>query len=969
MPKTSAFTPQITSPTRRDSSNSPINGYEKKRKRPEASSRTESRLQELIDEYKKTIQALDVSSEALVDNPGRLVTEDRGLTGTQLTENHRMLTGSALLPHINIFSNRALSPTLELPERMPIDVETQLDLAKDQIRTLRDTNERLEKSLRIARDREDKLRSHLHKLNETKSRTELRLQRSTDERDNLQNEVDSLATLSSRLASDLQEHQLKLVNFESERNTLNTKIEALQTERMDLNQQLQDAQEEVLQFYKLNDERQEHIDQIMQQAVSVESDLKAAFERIDTIATEYASQKDGTDSLNQAKTAYQRQLSAAQFKLTLAITAEASHKSQVDILKEREASLQKQIDGLKDENLALSREAVSTKFEMEKTDKTLQELVIELEASKRQTVILRKQADAARRRSVDLENQLQQYHSETHQAYEEMQELDYRLSEISEENTRLQTQLRASQHSLDTAIEENIRLGDVVEKQEIDLKSVEHAMAKLDNDIKDVVYKVERPEVQTPESSSEKELVAKKVDMFETEVDRLADANNLLQGVLNALSSGLRNGMHSEAYLKLKDQVSPPEPETTETELDDLKFLLADELVKLQETKTMLDNIVSKLLQTRSNEQRPPSKQDSAIDVDGPMTPSPDAQTDFSESGRPSRESIKRSMRSLRRGDSVTSTERSPSLSYRGGSAGLFKRRPSWSSSDSSFSARRLHHDNSPSPISVTTTWTTSVTTPEDTDTKPRVEVRIFADHPPNPERRPSNRLRKYSGSDGRPSSSRDGSFESSKLRYRSSPNLRRDDSSEVRGSLDYFDSTTVSRSGSVTASPSRTNSLNEHCSINDGSVVRGSIDSARSTAQSHHEVQLPRRVSQLGIKKAKLRKLNSSMDLHKNNTSPNGLLAYHPNVSVPVIRTSFIVANGSENGSSMEQHMAAGLPSPGFRSLRLSMERGGGGLRSPVRAEGFVGYDNGLVVPTQENVRHGKRGWVTNMVNRLKKR
>ncbi len=104
--------------------------------------------------------------------------------------------------------------------------------------SVRQANERLERTLREARQREERLREHLGRLHVSTHRTERRLKEAVDGKENLENEVRALATLNGRLADELQKHQAGVAALEAEKAALEGQIEGLQLERFRLHRRL-----------------------------------------------------------------------------------------------------------------------------------------------------------------------------------------------------------------------------------------------------------------------------------------------------------------------------------------------------------------------------------------------------------------------------------------------------------------------------------------------------------------------------------------------------------------------------------------------------------------------------------------------------------------------------------------------------------------------------------------------------------
>jgi hypothetical protein len=845
----------------------------------------ENRLFELIEEYKRNVQMLDVSRAFLLEQQ----TDGSSLAKEAITPNVPPPMAPSIMSEDTIVQSPSSStedmrrtPTSmsEDDEDLSSKLEAQLKLAKEQIEILRRTNDRLEGDFRTAKGREDRLRGHLHRVNETKSRSEKSLIETTNQKEMLQNEVKALSTLSSRLATELHEHQLKLTAFAVERDELNTKSDSLKAERHQLNMELDGARQEMNQFHKLDSDRQSQLGQIMQQAASVESHLKAALDRIDTISREYADSKVELESVRETQGSYEKQLSVIQFRLMLATSAREEHRAQVDILNEREIKLRIEINELKEQNNLLAEEAASCRNQLEILNKSLQSMEAQLERSKNQTLSYRKLSEETLQKRLHLEDSLLLSQKENHVANKRMHLLGDKLDALSEEKAKLRAQLRQSKSALDAAYEENSRLEDVVEKQESELLSAQDFISQMDKQMASIAEDSRQSQAKQEESQKALDVVRrqseKKAATYDNEIDRLVDANFSLQNVLNALSLGLKS--------------SSPGCQSTETpidmqhiperELGALKSLLAEELSKLQDTKSMLDSIISSLLsakaqvvETKSQASTPPTiptgiptteprvyvkadpghvKTDSGIDIQ--------SQASSSTSDVFRRGVISSSRSSIRDDLTATPPNQSPSTSMFRSHNTLKKprRMSSWSSSESGFSTFRASRDASPSPISVTTTWTASISDAENVDIKPSVSVQIYAEPPlsrsssqrliSSPSQSPAPETRKRISSQS--------AFETSRQRYRSSPNLRGDSVSD--------DSVTLNGSAPVPFPELRTDDATETESILsrrslDSNLVRPSID---ATSPVEQRGGMPRRLSQLGMGRARLRKLNSSIDL-----------------------------------------------------------------------------------------------------------
>jgi hypothetical protein len=954
-----------------------------KNKRLESQLRGENRLNQLIEEYKRNVRMLDVSRAFLLEPADKPSIQQQVIFHTQLTLQSIMLAPSSHRLSVEE-PRRALTPTPEEVEDMPrVDIELRLGIAKEQIQNLRESNERLEKSLRTAKEREDRLRSHLHKLNETKSRTEKRLQESSNEKDVLQNEVNSLSTLSSRLANELHDHHVKLSAYDTERRELVSKIHSLRDEKHDLHLKFGDAQEDLTQFYKLDEERQTQLGQMMQQAASVESHLQDALTRNNSISTEYQQHKDDVDSLQQAQTSYQKQLSVAQFKLTLANTAQEEHRSQIDILRERETHLYKEIDELKEENSSLGKDLTSSREQLEQMNKSIQDMAVQLEISKAETSNLLKEAEEAQQKRQALEQNLRQTREESQKASKQVKSLGSKLRVVSKENAKLHVQLDLSRTNLKATNEEKTRLEGIVESQDSKLMSAEQMITELDKEMKamatDSKHRLEQKDQSQRMFEVAKDRAERKVVAYEKEIGRLADANSSLQGVLDALSQGLHLPIPIEEDEHDSSHHNGDHPH--EHELGSLKVLLADELGKLQETKYMLDNVVLGLLEARihSNE-RGHLKQDSGIDVRNSPTPSRQSirNSDMDMQARRSHLSATRS--DSQAGHTNTPPDGSPSYGmFKSANSSNPERTSSWSSSDSTFSAFKVGRASTASPVSVTTTWTASVTGPEDADVNQTVD--ISAD-PQEMERREYPRLRKTPTPELRKIATSRNSFESTKLRYRSNPNLR--DRRGVNITPLRLDST-VTNSSPPTAVPhlklvdSEAESMQERRSL-DSSLYRRSLDSSRPSSPTEPEIitQMPRRLSQLGMGRSKLRKLDSSMAL--SSSRPGSITPSHGGIrkhkSIYEIG-EFLEGNSLDLPDNDELIVPR---SPGLPSARPSMEKGG--LRSPSLFGRFPrdgrspdlkpGSSSMLRTSSEEagdsrRMAGTRRTWVSSVVDRLK--
>jgi hypothetical protein len=340
-------------------------------------------------------------------------------------------------------------------------------------------------------------------------------------------------------------------------------------------------------------------------------------------------------------------------------------------------------------------------------------------------------------------------------------------------------------------------------------------------------------------------------------------------------------------------------------------------------------------------------KTDSGIDVQS------QASSSISEGFR--RGVINSSRSSLRDDLTATPPNQSPSVSMFRNHNTLKKprRMSSWSSSESAFSTFRASRDASPSPISITTTWTASISEADNNDMKPSVE--IYAEPPLS--RSSSQRLitspSQSPTPEARKRSSTQNTLKISRRRYRSNPNLQSEEITDGATALEESPSVPFPelRIGDTTD----TESILSRRSL-DSNLIRSSFDASSPVEQRGG--QIPRRLSQLGMGRAKLRKLNSSVDLGR-----------PPAINV---RATYQVAESPESGSIVEseaderkERRYVILP------VRPSMETSS--LKSPSLFGAFPRLSSSSDRRDKEDDTHSgrnsgsKKSWMSNVVGKIK--